>query len=86
MDWRDRANCIGTDTDAFFPDPHATTTGLVKRICAACEVQAECLDWALRHEATGWWAGTNEKMRDDLRREMGIPYSAPEVSILGRAG
>lgn len=82
-DWRERANCIGTDPNSFFSEVHVAVPKVVKRVCANCEVQAECLDWALRHEANGYWGGTSEHERQQLRKKLRIPYSAPEVAVLG---
>ena len=50
-DWRNRSACRDTDPDLFFP---VGTTGLAldqiaaaKAVCAACDVQAACLEFAL---------------------------------------
>lgn len=41
-----------------------------KRICAACPVSAECLDFAQRHlEKFGIWGGLTERERARLRKE-----------------
>lgn len=82
-DWRSRANCIGTDPEAFFSTKHVGLPKAVKRVCGNCEVRQECLDWALRHEQAGYWGGTSEHARQKMRVELRIPYSAPEVGILG---
>ena len=50
VNWRDRAACIDTPLEWFFPMPGPNLQREVKRakaICASCPVQADCLDYAL---------------------------------------
>lgn len=50
-EWRDRAACIGTDPEAFFPEPgvgSAEREAAALRICWGCPVIEECRDWAFR--------------------------------------
>jgi WhiB family redox-sensing transcriptional regulator len=47
-DWRDRASCLGADTEAFFADGQGShVPEAVKRICRSCPVRQECIDDAL---------------------------------------
>lgn len=40
-----------------------------KRICQTCDVQAQCLEYALKtHERWGIWGGYTERERRRLRR------------------
>jgi hypothetical protein len=74
-EWADQANCIGQDTEDFFtpndskvyPNAH-----LLKRICNNCNVQKECLDYALHNKVSGWWGNTTEYKRIKLREALGI--------------
>lgn len=70
-DWRDRALCTEVDMDLFFPESFDYWGSVAaKRICAGCEVKAECLDFALRkHITQGIWGGTSERERRKLRKE-----------------
>jgi WhiB family redox-sensing transcriptional regulator len=62
-DWRDRALCAQVDPDIFFPDKGESSTA-AKRVCASCEVRAECLQDALdRGERFGVWGGLSERER-----------------------
>lgn len=62
-EWQERAQCAGTDTEAFYPEMGGSGVD-AKRICARCEVRKECLDYALsRAEAHGIWGGTSERER-----------------------
>lgn len=49
VNWMDSANCVGTDTEAFFPSsgPRDSATVFALRVCAGCDVRAECLRYAV---------------------------------------
>lgn len=72
--WRDTALCRDTDPELFFP---VGTTGLAvvaqsnaKQVCRACEVQRECLDYALAtNQDSGIWGGLTEEERRVIRRQ-----------------
>jgi WhiB family redox-sensing transcriptional regulator len=65
-DWRDLALCAQTDPDSFFPEKGESAEP-AKRVCAACEVRAECLQDALdRGERFGVWGGLSERERRAL--------------------
>ena len=71
--WRLGASCRSTDPDLFFP---VGTTGLAidhiasaKAVCAACAVQAPCLEFAIEtNQDSGVWGGTSEDERRQIRR------------------
>ena len=68
QDWQERALCAQTDPEAFFPEKGGSTRE-AKRICAGCEVRAECLEYALaQDERFGIWGGLSERERRRLRR------------------
>jgi WhiB family redox-sensing transcriptional regulator len=68
--WQERALCAQTDPEAFFPEKGGSTRE-AKRICASCEVRAECLEYALAHdERFGIWGGMSERERRRLKRAM----------------
>ena len=51
--WHDLARCAETDPEMFFPEKGESVRP-AKRVCAGCEVQAECLQDALdRGERAG---------------------------------
>ena len=72
-DWRNRSACRDTDPDLFFP---VGTTGLAleqiaaaKSVCATCDVQSACLEFALAtNQESGVWGGTSEEERRKLRK------------------
>ena len=49
LGWQDYANCRGADADLFFPERGASTRK-AKGICAACQVQVDCLEFAVTKE------------------------------------
>jgi WhiB family redox-sensing transcriptional regulator len=68
QEWQERALCAQTDPEAFFPEKGGSTRD-AKRICADCEVKAECLEYALENdERFGIWGGLSERERRRLRR------------------
>lgn len=66
-DWTKRALCPQTDPEAFYPERGGSTRE-AKKICLGCEVQKECLDWALANdERFGIWGGLSERERRRLK-------------------
>ncbi|HEU5157768.1 MAG TPA: WhiB family transcriptional regulator [Streptosporangiaceae bacterium] len=74
------AACNDAPPDLFFPVSEFGAAGEqiaeAKRVCAGCEVRAECLSHALsRGEASGIWGGTTEHERRHLRRRTALRHS-----------
>lgn len=66
--WQADSLCAQTDPEAFFPEKGGSTRD-AKRICASCEVRAECLEYALENdERFGIWGGLSERERRKLRK------------------
>lgn len=58
--WRERAACLGMDTELFFPvsDAPSGIADVVARVCATCPVIDECRAWARTvPERFGVWGG-----------------------------
>lgn len=71
-EWQDLALCAQTDPEAFFPEKGGSTRE-AKRTCQRCDVQAECLEYALAHrEQFGIWGGTSERDRRALLSTRGV--------------
>lgn len=69
LGWQERALCAQTDPEAFFPEKGGSTRE-AKKVCRACEVQAECLEYALEHdERFGIWGGMSERERRRIKRQ-----------------
>jgi len=67
LSWQDAARCAEADPELWFPE-RGCSTRPAKRICAGCEVQPQCLEFALaRPELFGVWGGLSERERQQLR-------------------
>lgn len=66
--WVQEALCAQTDPELFFPEVGGSTKA-AKRICGACPVEAECLEYALRMgQREGIWGGKSSRELAKLRR------------------
>ena len=66
--WKQRGACAGHPN----PDPVRGFNGnAARRICAGCEVQAECLNYALENDEPWVWGGMSEKKRRELLKQPG---------------
>ena len=68
--WRNEANCLGSDPDTFFPeskDKRYAKDALA--VCRKCEVKDDCLDHAIENdEKYGIWGGMTPEARKKLSR------------------
>lgn len=66
------ANCEGIDTNMFFTEEDSknyTYKESLIKICGNCKAKVECLEYAVsNYEILGWWGGTSEKQREEIRR------------------
>ena len=66
--WQDDALCAEVDGELFFPEKGGDVSP-AKRVCMACRVRRECLDYALDHgERFGIWGGLSERQRRLMKR------------------
>lgn len=80
-EWRGAGACLSADPDLFFPvaaGPAAVAQiATAQRICAACRVRQECLEFAIRTpEAYGIWGGTTPEERTRVRRQRAARHRA----------
>lgn len=69
LEWQERALCAQADPERFFPERGDNTLD-AKRVCMACEVRTECLNYALENdEQWGVWGGLSDRQRRALKRE-----------------
>jgi WhiB family redox-sensing transcriptional regulator len=69
LGWQDQALCAQVDPEIFFPEKGGSVRR-PKRVCARCDVRAECLEYALdTSQAFGIWGGMTERERYRLKRE-----------------
>ena len=67
--WMVEAACVGADPELFFPNQGGG--GKAKRVCAGCQVKAECLAFSLTvpyARELGVWGGLTPRERRGLRR------------------
>jgi len=72
--WRRRSACRDSSPDIFFPigttGPALEHIDTAKRICSACQVRPECLEFALAtNQEAGIWGATTEEERRKLRKD-----------------
>jgi WhiB family transcriptional regulator, redox-sensing transcriptional regulator len=73
MDWRHRSACLDEDPELFFPigntGPAILQIEEAKLVCRRCDVQEQCLQWALESgQDHGVWGGLSEDERRALKR------------------
>jgi WhiB family transcriptional regulator, redox-sensing transcriptional regulator len=86
LSWQERALCAQTDPEAFFPEKGGSTRE-AKKVCLACDVRGECLEYALANdERFGIWGGLSERERRKLktravqpRRSFDLPVGSRKV-------
>jgi hypothetical protein len=76
--WKLKGLCAQTDPDIFFPEKGAPTSRAMA-VCMACEVRAQCLEYAMQNnERFGVWGGLSESKRRELRKKLPTPAPAPK--------
>lgn len=79
-EWYADALCAQVDGELWFPE-RGGSVAEAKKVCAACPVRAQCLDYALANgERWGVWGGRSERERRKLAR------TAPRTPGRCRAG
>jgi len=70
----DGAACIGMDPELFFLTNNIPQKieKLLEKTCLRCPIFDKCLDYSLNVKVDGYWAGTTEKTRVEMRRFFGI--------------
>lgn len=67
--WMPLSNCLGLESDLFFPG-RGDDVSAAKTVCRGCVVRQECLDYALTppYEFHGVWGGYSERERRRMRQ------------------
>jgi WhiB family redox-sensing transcriptional regulator len=81
-EWLDAGACRNEDPELFFPitssGPSARQIEAAKAVCQRCDVQDQCLHYALEsHQHHGVWGGTSEEERD----RMAPPHTAASARV-----
>lgn len=63
------AACTNLDPEWFFPinNMHPAIERILERTCLSCPIFDDCLDYALKVNVKGYWAGTSERLRVRMR-------------------
>lgn len=76
--------CAQVGTDLFFTQDDSINyrdLDRVKRLCASCEMQEPCLEYALHVNVVGVWGGTTDVQRKQIRKQRNIiPTPVMKVS------
>lgn len=65
--------CRSVDPEAFFPEKGYGVSPVLRRMCMShCEMQPQCLEWALWNTDEGFFGGADPRERRQMRRERGI--------------
>lgn len=81
--WQNRAQCLGVDTDLFFPE-RGQSMAEARAVCAGCPVRVQCLEYALANgEKCGVWGGKSERERRRIRKERSPTTKLTVVGIEG---
>jgi WhiB family redox-sensing transcriptional regulator len=74
MDWREKAACLGMDTELFFPigesGPGFLQETVAKNVCSGCDVTDACLQDALKHRDGGIRGDMTEDERRKFKRRL----------------
>jgi WhiB family redox-sensing transcriptional regulator len=76
-DWRDQGLCAQVDPELWFPEKGGDIGANAKRVCAACPVVAECLEYAVTtFQRYGVWGGKSDAQLVRIRVQRGIANPA----------
>jgi hypothetical protein len=75
-------NCARMGVDVFYQDYDNKTTASevadLKEFCSTCNILAECMEYAVKHEKYGFWGGTTPFERRTIRHKRKIRLNLPE--------
>lgn len=84
-DWTG-ALCAQADPEAWFPARGSTVRPAV-RVCRACPIEADCLEWALATDQRfGVWGGQSERSLRKLRKARKAATSADVDNSVASSG
>jgi WhiB family transcriptional regulator, redox-sensing transcriptional regulator len=79
--WMARGDCRYEPPATFFPSD-GVGVEVAKRICAACPVREQCLEYALDNRIDhGVWGGTSERQRRRLLKKRKTTSSPLSVTL-----
>jgi len=70
QNWRARARCKdlnADESDALFFLTTGKSAKAAREFCNGCEVQSQCIDYAVYYNESGVWGGTTDEERNRIR-------------------
>lgn len=84
--YKEAPPCAEIDPEWWYPESaasyHYRARQAKELMCNGCPIFDACLEWAVRHEDFGVWAGTSASERTRIRRERGIRLVTVEPLIM----
>lgn len=77
--WMIGAPCTG-NADLFFDETSRTKVRKARAICKSCKANARCLEYAMKNNDVGVWAGTTANQRAKMRRTMRKKSQEPQLN------
>jgi len=75
-------NCARMGVDVFYQAYDNKNTAQevrdLKEFCSNCNILAECMEYAIKHERYGFWGGTTPYERRTIRSRRNIRLVLPE--------
>lgn len=68
--WMESANCAGNKE--FIKEKPRTP--VLDKVCGACPVRYSCLNYAIANNEKGYWAGTTEKDRREMKSHLDLSH------------
>lgn len=73
--------CISIGFELFYADQSDNVYSLLSDCCQGCPSLEPCREWAIRHEAHGYWGGMSPMERKRYRYRMRIPFADPVTMV-----
>jgi len=83
--WMNEGACRGL-TDVFFPPPaerpqaRERREAMASQVCASCQVQDACKNFARNHHEYGFWGGESEEQRHQAGFHLIAPIGIRVIS------
>jgi len=67
--------CSSIGTELFYPDKNESNLAIIaKKVCKSCDIQTQCLEYAVKYESYGIWGGMTARERVAYRKTNNIKF------------
>ncbi len=73
--------CISIGFELFYADQSDHLYPILAGCCESCPSLEPCREWAIRHEAHGYWGGMTPADRKLYRSKRRIPFTDPVTMV-----